>query len=300
MRNGLILLGIVSACGKGGGDKAASIDLFGKKPVPPGELAKITPDMTQAQFKAAFPKAYPTPNHSGSPSLSIDSGYSNVKYSVGFYSDIDKVADIAVEVPKDLGAKLESAWGKPTGKSGFGPTWRNDDDGYVGELMEMGRRTEVRYKPFTPLTAAYFGSQPGPIEALTKLKLGMTRDEAAAAAPGFSLPPKESGSYLPNKGKADGVELEVRFAYDTDKVEAMQIRVPLKGVDLMTKAWGAPKPGKIRGDASPCVMWQTADKALQIELNPAGRETVATDCTSIKVVDVTIAAPEHSFCEVQP
>jgi hypothetical protein len=43
--------------------------------------------MTQAQLKALFPGIKPTPNHSGSPSLTIDSGYSNVNYRIGFYSD---------------------------------------------------------------------------------------------------------------------------------------------------------------------------------------------------------------------
>ena len=97
------------ACGKGGSGKEAGAEVFGNKPVPPGELIKVKAGMTQAEVKNVFPSAKPTPNHSGSPSLSLDSGYSNLEYRIGFYSDKDAVADIEVIAPKslDLVTKLQ-------------------------------------------------------------------------------------------------------------------------------------------------------------------------------------------------
>lgn len=255
-----------AACGKGSSEKTAGIELFGKRPIPPGDLAKVKPDMTQAEVKALFPKAKPTPNHSGSPSLSLDSGYSNAEFRIGFYSDKDAVAGLKVEVPKALGDKLESAWGPPKEKSPIGPTWRDDEAGYEVQVWDMGRESVVDYRPFTPITAEFFGAKPGPIDVFTKLKFGMTRDEVSKAVPGLEGAPKGGGGYIPLKAKPDGVTMHVGFDYETDLLSELILEMPGRGIPALLKAWG-PREGKTRGTNDPMHCWETADKSMRIELD---------------------------------
>jgi hypothetical protein len=258
----------VTACGKGGGT-SASVELFGKTPTPPGELAKITADMTQAQFKAAFPKAHKTPRHEGSPSLTLDSGFSNLQYKVTFYDNRDQIADITIVMPKDLAKKLEKAWGPQTAKDAFDrPAWKNDEGGYTARFEDMGN-SELVFTLFTPFSPAYVGNTPAPFDTFAKLKLGMTRDEVKAA--GISVPPKEGGAYTPNEGKAEGVKVDVSFSYDKDTLERIDVRVPEeRAPEVLTKAWGPGKQGKTMGDSKPCQVWETADKSMKIQLLPGG------------------------------
>lgn len=279
---------LAAACGKdgGGSSKTATIDLFGKKPVPPGELAKVKPGMTQAQVKALFPKAAPKKNHSGSPVLTLPSGYSNAEFEIGFYGDKDEVANVEVEVAKDMAAKLESVWGPPTEKRMW-PVWNNEEDGYEVSLMEMGRKTSVSYRPFVTLTPEFFGKQPGPVDALTKVKLGMTREEVAKAAPGLEGAPKGGGSYIPYKAGPKGVDLSVEYHYETDKVEGFRMRMPKRGVAAMEKAWGPGQKGKVRGSDSPMECWDTPDKTMKIEVRTEDDPTT-----------VDFVAPERSLCQL--
>jgi len=277
------LAGLAAACGKGG-DKSATVDLFGKRPVPPGELAKVKPGMTQAQVKNLFPAAKPTPNHHGSPSLSIGSGYADVSYRIGFYSDKDAVADVHVDVPTPLAAKLDTAWG-PGAKNNMGDrTWDNAEDGYEVRTMEMRRKTTISFRPYTPLTPDFFGRQPGLVDELAKIKLGMTRDEVTKAVPGLEGPPKGGGSYIPYEGKAKGVRLDVSYDQD-DKVERMSVQLPKRGAELALKAWG-PRPATTRGTGTPINCWDTADKSMRIELSSDDSATLS------------YSRPEMSFCEV--
>jgi hypothetical protein len=280
----VILALALAACGKGGSSsKTAGIELFGKTPVPPGDLAKVKPGMTQAQVKALFPGIKPTPNHSGSPSLTIDSGYSNVSYRIGFYSDKDAVADLSVEVPKDLGAKLEGAWGPPAEK-GMWPKWVDDEAGYEASLMEMGRKTDVSYRPFLPLNAAFFGAKPGPVDILAKVKLGMTREEIAAAAPGFEKAGAEkgNGSYVSYEAEPKGVTVSIKYD-ENNKAEQYVVELPPRGAELVTKAWG-PRPGKARGTGTPMQCWDLGDGNL-VELEDKR---------------LTYTIKDRSYCEVQP
>lgn len=282
----VILALALAACGKGGGgaspSKTAGIELFGKTPVPPGDLAKVKAGMTQAEVKALFPGIKPTPRHSGSPSLSLVSGYSNADYRIGFYSDKDEVADVAVEVPTALAAKLATSWGPPTEK-GMWPTWVNDDAGYEASLMEMGTETQVRFQPFVPLSAEFFGAKPAPIDVLTKVKLGMTRDEIARAAPGFEAAgaSKGNGSYVSYVAKPRGVTISIRYD-DQDKAEQYIVQLPKRGDERVVKAWG-PRPGKSRGLGSPMNCWDGPDGTL-IELEDSR---------------LTYTIKDRSLCEVQ-
>ena len=257
----LLLALALAACGKSSSSKTAGVELFGKTPVPPGDLAKVKAGMTQAEVKALFPGIKPTPNHGGSPSLSLASGYSNADYRIIFFSDKDEVADAVVEVPKDLAAKLETAWGQPTEKGMF-PTWVNDDAGYEASLLEMGRETQVRFRPFVPLSAEFFGAKPAPVDVLTKVKLGMTRDEIAKAAPGFEAAgaSKGNGSYVSYLAKPKGVTISIGYD-DQDKAEQYIIELPKRGGERVVKAWG-PRPGKSRGLGSPMNCWDGPDGTL--------------------------------------
>lgn len=272
IRETLCIASLLVACGKGGGgsggggSKTATIDLFGKKPVPPGDLAKVKAGMTQEDVKALFPGIQPTPNHSGSPSLRVPSGYSNVDYDIVFYDDLKTVADISINVPKDLGAQLEKAWG-PGQKGPMGPEWVNEEDGYSVEAWEMGRKTDVQFKPFIQVNADYVGTKPGPFDMLTKVKLGMTRDELGKAVPGMDKAgaPKGGGSFVPLTGKAgpniqDMTHISVDFDQD-DKARSFVVELPRKGGEKLVKAWGA-KPGKARGTGSPMNCWDLGDGTM--------------------------------------
>jgi hypothetical protein len=270
----------LAACGNGASSKSASIEVFGKKPVPPGDLAKVTPNLTQAQIKSLFPTARPTPNHSGSPSLSIASGYSNLDYRIGFYSDKDAVADVIVKAPKALAAQLDQVWGAPTTVDPGGPTWVNTDEGYEVHASDMGRDTWVSYRPFVPFSAAFLGPTPGLVDALTKIKLGMTRAQVTAAVPGLEGAPKGGGSYIPYEAAAKGVTLVVSFDAD-DKVDAMKMEVPEGGAEVMVKAWGKP-PRTVKpypNDATEVLCWESADGALSIAATP-GTRSMPVDFTA--------------------
>jgi hypothetical protein len=276
----LFLAIALAACGKS--EKTATIDLFGKKPVPPGELAKIKPGMTQAEVKALLPSAKPTPRHSGSPSLSIDSGYDNVEYRIGFYGDKDAVANVRVEVPTALAKQLETAWGAGEKNRMGDREWNNPDDGYEVSTMEMRRHTTIRFDLYVPLTQHWFGTSPGPVDALAKIKFGMTREEVTKAVPGLEGPPKGGGSYIPYEAKPEGVRLSV--GYDSeDKVDRFEVDMPQRGADLAVKAWG-PRPATTRGTGTPGHCWDTADKAMRIQLTPESGS-------------LSYTRPEMSFCE---
>lgn len=278
---------VVAACGKGKSGPDLTPATFGSKPVPPGRLAKLKPGMTQAEVKALYPDSRPTPNHSGSPSLTIDSDFGNAEYRIGFYSDIDAVAGVDVEVPGDMKItdELRKAWGKPVSELGGSPTWKNEEDGYEATVWDMHRSSRVQFKSFTPLTAEFFGKTPGLVAELAKIKFGMTWDEVKAAVPGLEGPKGGNGSFIPFKAKAEGVTLEV--GYSDDKVERISMRMPARGVALIAKAWGPPLIGKTRGTGDVMHCWDSADKALRVELSPGGEN-----------VDVSFVPPGKGFCEL--
>jgi hypothetical protein len=282
---------VLAACGKGGGsgggDKTATIDLFGKKPVPPGEMTKVKAGMTEDDVKALFKDIKPTPNHSGATSLRVPSGYGNVDYDIVFYQDLKTVAHVDVSVPKDLAAKLETAWG-PGKKSPMGTEWINEDDGYEVEVWEMGRKADIKFKPYTPVGPVYFGTKPAPFDVLAKVKLGMTRDEIGKAVPGLEKAgaPKGGGSFVPFTGKAgtfqDPVRIDVEFD-DEDKARSYVVNLPSGGGEKLAKAWG-PRPGKARGTGSPMNCWDLPD----------GTRFEQSDDR------ITFTTAANSVCEVAP
>ena len=282
----VLCLFVIAACGKSKSGPDITPATFGSKPVPPGRLAKIKPKMTQAEVKALYPDARATPNHSGSPSLTIDSDYGNAEYRIIFYSDIDAVAEIEVEVPGDMKItdELKKTWGKPTSET-INPTWKNDEDGYEASIWDKHRSSSVQFKPFTPLTAEFFGKQVGPVAELAKIKFGMTWAEVKAAVPGLEGPEGGSGSYIPFKAKADDVTLDVR--YSDNKVDTMAMRMPKRGVALLAKAWGPPKIGKTRGTGDVMHCWDSADKTIRVELTP-----------DQDPVDVSFVPMGRGFCDL--
>lgn len=282
---------IVAACGKGKSGPDITPATFGSKPVPPGRLAKIKAGMTHAEVKALYPDARATPNHSGSPSLTIDSDFGNADYRIGFYSDLDKVASVDVEVPGDMKItdELKKAWGKPVSDLGGSPTWRNDDDGYEAEVWDMHRASRVQFKPFVALTPELFGKVPGPVGELAKIKFGMTWDQVKATVSGLEGPKGGNGSFIPFNAKADGVTLEV--SYTDDKVDRMSMRLPARGVAMMAKAWGPGQMGKERGSTERAMQcWDSADKSMRVEA-----PMPSVDDTT---VDVSFVPPGHGFCEL--
>lgn len=294
---------VVAACGKEGkpstgaagsantqpSGKNVTVALFGNKPVPPGDLAKIKPKMKQAEFKAMFPAAGPTPNRRGSPSFTIDSGFSDAQFNVMFYSDLDQVSRVEVVIPTSLNLldPIKAAWGKPTDERGGTPRWTNDADGYEAEVRAMGSKTSVMYVPFTPLSAAFFGSAPGPIADLSKVQFGMTRDEVAKAVPGLEGPPPEGGSSKSYEAGPKDVTLHV--SYDGDgKVNRMTVRMPTRAMALLSQAWGAPRDGKSRGGGDAMKCWRTDKLAADIVV------------TSSDIMSLDLAAPDKSWCEFAP
>ncbi len=287
--NRLALVVVIAACGKGKSGPDITPATFGTKPVPPGRLAKIKPDMTQAEIKALFPDSRATPNHSGSPSLTIDSDFGNAEYRIGFYSDLDKVASVDVEVPGDMKItdELRKAWGKPVDELGGSPTWRNDEDGYEASVWDMHRASRVQFKPFIALTPEFFGKAPGPVAELAKLTWGMSWEQVKAAVPGVEGPKGGNGSWIPFKAKPDKVTLDV--GYNDDKLDRMSMEMPLRGVALMAKAWGPPKLGKERGGDSEIQCWESADKATWIRMPTPG--------AGAENVHVYFEKPSGAVCE---
>jgi len=275
---------LVACKGKSGPDITAAA--FGGRPVPPGRLAKIKPTMTQAEVKALYPDARPTPNHSGSPSLTIDSDFGNAEYTVGFYGDVDRVAGINVEVSKDLVEDIKKGWGKPNDDFAHDPRWRNDEDGYEASIWDMHREARVRFEPFIALTPEFFGKTPGPVAQLAKVKFGMSWDAVKAAVPGLEGPKGGNGSFTPFAPGPKGVTLDVHFS--EDKLDSMSMSMPVRGVALMAKAWGPPKLGKEKNGTSEMQCWDTPDKSLRIEL--------PTPLPGAETSNVQFVTPDHSFC----
>jgi len=147
----------------------------------------------------------------------------------------------------------------------------------------MGRRPSVSFKRFVPLTAAFFGSKPGPVDILAKVKLGMTYSEIEKAAHGLEKAgaPKGNGSFIPYEAEPKGVRINIRYN-DEDKAEQYVVELPAKGAELVTKAWGA-RAGKARGLGSPMNCWDGPDGSV-IELDDNR---------------LTYTTKDHSVCEVQ-
>ncbi|HPH64281.1 MAG TPA: hypothetical protein PLF40_00980 [Kofleriaceae bacterium] len=224
-------LGLIS-CSK---EKQPGDDLFGKAIAPPGELAKIKAGMTQEDVKKLLPSAKPCERHSGSPCLEISSGFSDVRYMIGFYSDLKTVASIRISsrggAPQRIAKK---AWG-PGVADKYVPDemhWRDETTGFDATIDKR----DITFKPFSPLTVAFFGSKPGRVGDWQKVDFGMTQAEVTKLAPDLGRP-------APGGTGPDGVSVSPSFNGD-DKVERMQLRFPAANKDLVAKAWG---PGQVIG-----------------------------------------------------
>ncbi|HEY4177273.1 MAG TPA: hypothetical protein VGM90_10590 [Kofleriaceae bacterium] len=275
----------VAACKGGSTGKTADLSLFAK-PEPPGDLAKVKYGMTQADVKALFKDAHPTPNHSGSPSLTTESGYKNVDYRIQFYGDIDQVASVEAELldKLDVAGQAKKLWGAPVEESAaFGPTWLSPDGAWEINIMEMGRRTEVQYKPFTPFDKTYLGDKPGLFGQLAKLHWGMSKAEITAAVPKLEPAPK-NGSYIPFEAGPRGVRLTPYMDDADEKLERIEVDLPKNGEETLTKVWGAPQTGKGGGD--PCKAWDSPDKATRIVLGSGG----------FSGARATLTPPAKAFC----
>lgn len=228
-----------SGCGKsGGGGKTAGPELFAGGIAPPGDLIKVKAGMTIDDVKKVLPTAAPCARQSGSPCLEIASGYSNVRYKVGFYSDLQTVARISVAstTKGELAALAIKAWGpgtKDTKGSIVDTSWRDDNTGFIATTSF---ERDIDFKHFVPLNAAYFGAKPGLVGPWQGITFGMTRDEVLAKVPG-AVAPKGGGSYNPISGGPDGVSLEPKFAED-DKVNQLTLRFPADVSAMIEKAWG--------------------------------------------------------------
>ena len=218
-------------------EKQPGDDLFGKAIAPPGELAKIKAGMTQDDVKKVLPSAKPCERHSGSPCLEISSGFGDVRYLIGFYSDLKTVADIRIAsrggAPQRIAKK---AWGPGVADKYFPDQlhWRDEATGFDATIDDR----DITFKPFTPLTAAFFGSKPGRVGDWQKVEFGMTQAEVTKLAP-------DLGHTLPGATGADAVSVSPSFNSD-DKVEKMQVRFPAANKDMVAKAWG---PGLVIGAA---------------------------------------------------
>lgn len=288
-RFALTALVAIVACSKGKSGPDITPAAFGSKPVPPGRLTKIKPGATQADVKKLYPDARDTPNHSGSPSLTIDSDFGDAEYRIGFYSDKDAVASIDVEVSNDMKItdELKKAWGTPKSELGGIPSWRNEEDGYEADIWEKSRSTRVQFKPFLALSPEFFGKAPGLVADLAKLKWGMTWDQVKATAPGLEGPKGGNGSFIPFQPGPDGVTLDAGF-YE-DKLERADMRMPARGVAMLVKAWGPGKLGKEQNGTGETHCWTNADKSVVI-----GASTPAPDAEQ---AIVTFAQPGKAFCE---
>ena len=235
-----------SGCGKsGGGGKSAGSELFAGGIAPPGDLLKVKAGMTVDDVKKVLPTATPCARHSGSPCLEIPSGYSNLRFKIGFYSDLQTVSQIRLDstTKGELFKLATTAWG-PSKKNDrassiFDESWRDDNTGYI--VSGTATERDLEFKMFVPLNAAYFGAKPGVVGPWKGITFGMTRDQVNAKVPDAAAP-KGGGSYSPMSGGPEGVSLEPKFG-DDDKVNQLTLRFPADVGAMIEKAWG---PG-IRG-----------------------------------------------------
>ncbi len=229
---------VALGCGKSGGSgKSAGPELFAGGIAPPGDLIKVKAGMTIDDVKKVLPTAAPCARQSGSPCLEIASGYNNLRFKVGFYSDKQTVARITVSsaVKGELAALAAKAWGAGT-KDTEGmaeTTWRDDKTGFIASTSF---ERDINFQTFIPLNAAYFGTKPGIVGPWQGIALGMTRDEVLAKVPDAAAP-KGGGSYIPMSGGPEGVSLDPQFGED-DKVKQLHIRFPSSVAELVEKAWG--------------------------------------------------------------
>lgn len=229
-----------TSCGKsGGGGKSAGPELFAGGIAPPGDLIKVKAGMTIDDVKKVLPTAAPCARQSGSPCLEIASGYSSLRFKIGFYSDLQTVAGITVasSTKGELAALATKAWGPgvKTGEGSFASeTWRDDNTGFIASTSF---ERDIEFKTFVPLNAGYFGAKPGIVGPWKGITFGMTRDEVLAKVP-RAVAPKGGGSFNPMSGGPEGVVLEPKFGDDDDKVNQLTLRFPADVGALLEKAWG--------------------------------------------------------------
>ncbi len=225
-------------CGKSGGGKSAGPELFAGGIAPPGDLIKVKAGMTVDDVKKVLPTATPCARQSGSPCLEIASGYSNLRFKIGFYSDLQTVARISVAstTKGELAALATKAWGPGSKDTKFGSdssTWRDANTGFIASTSF---ERDIEFKTFVPLNTAYFGAKPGIVGPWKGITFGMTRDQVNAKVPDAAAP-KGGGSYSPMSGGPEGVSLEPKFG-DDDKVNQLTLRFPADVGALIEKAWG--------------------------------------------------------------
>ena len=151
------------------------------------------------------------------------------RYYVLFAGNV--VSRIGIEAPeKGLVAKLTKQWGKPATAVNAASEGITSWGGAEWRVDVACREALCRLAFHHSLTAAFFGGTVAPPAALASVKLGMSRDQIAAAfTPGAEVP----------AGPED-VRLSVDVGKDNRVRSVLIAGLPPHAGELMSAAWGAP------------------------------------------------------------
>lgn len=221
---------------------------FTSKVEPPGALRV---GMTTEEARAALP-ALTTGDQ---PQAKINSKvYLLVTFRSGRVREAIAMFDAANGIPQQqLIDAFQPSWGAPEPIHSTNPLaqleWKAESTGWRADLecMPPGAQigcTAIRFLPYRPLTAAYFGAACAPPKALAPLDVGMSLADAKRAFPELTDPqPMGDGLAVANlDAGADGTYASVWF--DTkNTITLFEVDTPVaKDTEAMlAKVWGTPK-----------------------------------------------------------
>ncbi|MFT3700538.1 MAG: hypothetical protein QM831_45765 [Kofleriaceae bacterium] len=231
MRSFAAVLVLFAAC-----KHDAGAELFGKKVVPPGALAKVKYGETLDDLKKQFPDTKVVP---GKGNLLAQPAKNTRLFAI----DIDGVvADTYVTWEgKDGIAMLTQAWGPPDAEPGRDnngdKTWRNVETGWRASARcwdadaNSPAACSIKFMPHKPLEAMFDKSIHPPGE-LAAAHMGMTRAEVDKLVPlGTS-----KGMHLRDLAY-DGAS-EIVTIDDRDRLMMLHYKVPEIAGPMIEKAWG--------------------------------------------------------------
>ncbi|MCE9578164.1 MAG: hypothetical protein K8W52_33875 [Deltaproteobacteria bacterium] len=294
-------------------------EFFGKTVAPPGDLAKLSIGMAEADARAAAPALFPKPK--GDYQLS-DGPFVGVNFGVGLNKDSKKVSRLTISLPPAANAKamLESAWGK--GKDAKDSIdkprtyWFDPATGWRAHLEQgFGDDMSLEFDKYLPVTAL-LGEGPDTIGFAPQGILGATVDELRTRFPTTivetdaakaAADQKKVGDFagkdvakelgeakpsvrldlLPTEWESYWTRIQIDFT-DDKKVEDVWFDIPYEAYGpakdelkaLLEKKWGTPTEGKDLGDT----IWI---------YRAAAPSVVVEDDTISKAWNVRISAKAH-------
>jgi hypothetical protein len=215
--------------------------MFGKRIAPPGEFAKVTPQMTIAQLKATTHLAMLTDAPTQTPIRWLD--YDGATEHVGIVNG--RLYSLDYTVPSTARAAMEKAWGPPT-RDGDQPIWLDAKSGWCAFLSPSSAdssHVSIEFQGYQPFAAL--------LDLFENLTKSRSVEDAKKAHPELDWSASDdlssfwvAASELSDPGVHAAGMTGVGLFPEKDGVrvvmEQLDVTREPEIVDALTKRWGTP------------------------------------------------------------